>query len=90
MPPAPPPTQFMEQATITSVAQTVVDKVVRLHHDMFLTHQNRMAGRDDITLVIRNFSNRWAGAAVTHLVALAMRLFCRAWGSERDGRCGSN
>ncbi|XP_018024349.1 TGF-beta-activated kinase 1 and MAP3K7-binding protein 1 [Hyalella azteca] len=53
--------QFVEQATITSVAQTVVDKVVRLHHDRYLTQQNNFSGRDDITLVIRNFSFRLRG-----------------------------
>ncbi|KAA0185235.1 hypothetical protein HAZT_HAZT009319 [Hyalella azteca] len=43
------------------VEQTVVDKVVRLHHDRYLTQQNNFSGRDDITLVIRNFSFRLRG-----------------------------
>ncbi|RXG56440.1 TGF-beta-activated kinase 1 and MAP3K7-binding protein 1 [Armadillidium vulgare] len=48
--------QFLEQTTLTSVAQTVVDKVVRLHHDAFLTQKGNVSVRDDITLVIRNFN----------------------------------
>ncbi|MCL4133147.1 UNVERIFIED_CONTAM: hypothetical protein GTU68_033269 [Idotea baltica] len=47
--------QFLEQPTLTSVAQTVIDKVVRLHHDAFLTRKGNVSMRDDITLVIRNF-----------------------------------
>ncbi|XP_064082457.1 TGF-beta-activated kinase 1 and MAP3K7-binding protein 1-like isoform X2 [Macrobrachium nipponense] len=48
--------QFMEQLTLTSIAQTVVDKVVRLHHDNYLTKQRNVTFRDDISLVIRNFN----------------------------------
>ncbi|XP_076042482.1 TGF-beta-activated kinase 1 and MAP3K7-binding protein 1-like isoform X2 [Oratosquilla oratoria] len=48
--------QFVEQPTLTSVAQTVVDKVVRMHHDMYLTKQSNITTRDDITLIIRNFN----------------------------------
>ncbi|XP_042222645.1 TGF-beta-activated kinase 1 and MAP3K7-binding protein 1-like isoform X2 [Homarus americanus] len=48
--------QFVEQPTLTSVAQTVVDKVVRLHHDNYLTKQRNVTSRDDISLIIRNFS----------------------------------
>ncbi|ROT67702.1 TGF-beta-activated kinase 1 and MAP3K7-binding protein 1 [Penaeus vannamei] len=48
--------QFVEQPTLTSIAQTVVDKVVRLHHDNYLTKQRNITTRDDITLIIRNFN----------------------------------
>lgn len=48
--------QFVEQPTLTSIAQTVVDKVVRLHHDNYLTKQRNVTTRDDITLIIRNFN----------------------------------
>lgn len=54
--------QFVEQPTLTSVAQTVVDKVVRLHHDNFLTKRRNVTTRDDITLIIRNFNFQLRGA----------------------------
>ncbi|KAG7168653.1 TGF-beta-activated kinase 1 and MAP3K7-binding protein 1-like [Homarus americanus] len=46
--------QFVEQPTLTSVAQTVVDKVVRLHHDNYLTKQRNVTSRDDISLIIHS------------------------------------
>uniref|UniRef100_A0A2L2YHH8 TGF-beta-activated kinase 1 and MAP3K7-binding protein 1 n=1 Tax=Parasteatoda tepidariorum TaxID=114398 RepID=A0A2L2YHH8_PARTP len=51
--------QFSEQSTLNGVAQAVVDKVLRIHHDAFLrdTHNpRRCQKRDDITLMIRNFN----------------------------------
>lgn len=54
--------QFVEQPTLTSVAQTVVDKVVRLHHDNYLTKQRNVTFRDDISLIIRNFNFQLRGA----------------------------
>ncbi|KAK7079552.1 PHOsphatase [Halocaridina rubra] len=54
--------QFMEQLTLTSIAQTVVDKVVRLHHDNYLTKQRNVTFRDDISLIIRNFNYPLRGA----------------------------
>lgn len=55
--------QFRDQATLTSVAQAVVDKVVRLHHDWHMSNSmsnsSRTSGsakREDITLIVRNFN----------------------------------
>lgn len=56
--------QFRDQATLTSVAQAVVDKVVRLHHDWHMSNSmsnssSRTLGsakREDITLIVRNFN----------------------------------
>nr|AEE61412.1 unknown [Dendroctonus ponderosae] len=51
--------QFREQATLTGVAQAVVDKVVRLHHDWYMSNscnKSRTPKREDITLVLRNFN----------------------------------
>ncbi|KAG5877078.1 hypothetical protein JTB14_011782 [Gonioctena quinquepunctata] len=51
--------QFREQATLTGVAQAVVDKVVRLHHDWYMSNSlnhSCTSGRKDITLVLRNFN----------------------------------
>ncbi|XP_066146076.1 TGF-beta-activated kinase 1 and MAP3K7-binding protein 1-like [Euwallacea fornicatus] len=51
--------QFREQATLTGVAQAVVDKVVRLHHDWFMSNSINFScppKREDITLVLRNFN----------------------------------
>ncbi|KAK7603863.1 hypothetical protein V9T40_003862 [Parthenolecanium corni] len=52
--------QFRIQSTLTGVAQAVVDKVVRIHHDFYMnrTISDRVAvsKREDITLLIRNFN----------------------------------
>lgn len=51
--------EFEVQATLSGVAQAVVDKVVRRHHDTYLSEGGRMAicqKRDDITLIVRNFN----------------------------------
>ncbi|XP_011329693.1 TGF-beta-activated kinase 1 and MAP3K7-binding protein 1 isoform X3 [Ooceraea biroi] len=51
--------QFRVQSTLTGVAQAVVDKVVRIHHDVNMSNtQSTMTTgkRDDITLLVRNFN----------------------------------
>ncbi|XP_025089983.1 TGF-beta-activated kinase 1 and MAP3K7-binding protein 1-like isoform X2 [Pomacea canaliculata] len=52
-------TEFSQQTTLNGVAQAVVDKVVRIHHDTFMTgtpQQKRLCQkRDDITLMVRQF-----------------------------------
>ncbi|KAJ9576773.1 hypothetical protein L9F63_025333 [Diploptera punctata] len=53
--------QFRVQSTLTGVAQAVVDKIVRIHHDVFMsgtTNGKCTVGgkRDDITLLVRNFN----------------------------------
>nr|WMZ41604.1 TAB1 protein [Altica viridicyanea] len=51
--------QFREQATLTGVAQAVVDRAVRLHHDWYMSNSlNNSCSpkREDITLVLRNFN----------------------------------
>ncbi|XP_018336381.1 TGF-beta-activated kinase 1 and MAP3K7-binding protein 1-like [Agrilus planipennis] len=49
--------QFREQATLTGVAQAVVDRAVRLHHDWYMSNSNSVkTKREDITLVMRNFN----------------------------------
>nr|KAG5714894.1 hypothetical protein BaRGS_000382 [Batillaria attramentaria] len=53
-------TEFSQQTTLNGVAQAVVDKVVRIHHDTFMTGnvlQKRLCQkRDDITLLVRQFN----------------------------------
>nr|CAI5842970.1 unnamed protein product [Callosobruchus analis] len=51
--------QFREQATLTGVAQAVVDRAVRLHHDWYMSNSLNhpcTPKREDITLVLRNFN----------------------------------
>lgn len=51
--------QFRIQATLTGVAQAVVDKVVRIHHDMNMSNSqnsSKSGKREDITLLVRNFN----------------------------------
>ncbi|ELT89411.1 hypothetical protein CAPTEDRAFT_160853 [Capitella teleta] len=54
-------TEFTQQSTLNGVAQAVVDKVVRLHHDAYntsLDHRKQLCQkRDDIMLVVRNFNH---------------------------------
>jgi TAK1-binding protein 1 len=47
------------QSTLTGVAQAVVDKIVRIHHDVNMSNsQNTLTNgkREDITLLVRNFN----------------------------------
>lgn len=48
--------KFREQGTLTGVAQAVVDRAVRLHHDWYMTNMPGSTKREDITLVVRNFN----------------------------------
>ena len=52
--------EFGEQSTLSGVAQSVVDKVARMHHDTFIAstdhRKERCQQRDDITLLVRNFN----------------------------------
>ncbi|XP_076265929.1 TGF-beta-activated kinase 1 and MAP3K7-binding protein 1-like [Rhynchophorus ferrugineus] len=51
--------QFREQTTLPGVAQAVVDKIVRLHHDWYMSNSPTHGcspKREDITLVLRNFN----------------------------------
>jgi hypothetical protein len=48
--------EFSAQATLSGVAQAVVDKVARNHHDAFIANRENCQERDDITLLIRNFN----------------------------------
>ncbi|GAB6027234.1 hypothetical protein CHUAL_001521 [Chamberlinius hualienensis] len=49
--------QFAIQATLMGVAQAAVDKVVRIHHDAYMTNPWQYQRRDDITLLVRNFNH---------------------------------
>lgn len=51
--------QFRIQSTLTGVAQAVVDKIVRIHHDVNMSNSEsaQTSGkREDITLLVRNFN----------------------------------
>lgn len=51
--------EFQAQSTLTGVAQAVVDKVVRIHHDINMSNLQSTVTtgkRDDITLLVRNFN----------------------------------
>lgn len=50
--------QFREQGTLTGVAQAVVDRAVRLHHDWYMSNSFKTGStkREDITLIVRNFN----------------------------------
>ncbi|XP_058811850.1 TGF-beta-activated kinase 1 and MAP3K7-binding protein 1-like isoform X2 [Topomyia yanbarensis] len=53
--------EFQNQSTLAGVAQSVVHRIVQLHHDAFMQHVEEgktapFSDRDDITLLIRNFN----------------------------------
>lgn len=52
--------EFNVQSTLNGVAQALVDKVVRIHHDSFMMGtpevKQRCHKRGDITLLVRNFN----------------------------------
>ena len=52
--------EFKVQSTLNGVAQAVVDKVVRTHHDAYLMNvgqkKDMFQKRDDITLLVRSFN----------------------------------
>ncbi|XP_070580706.1 TGF-beta-activated kinase 1 and MAP3K7-binding protein 1-like [Ptychodera flava] len=53
--------EFTIQTTLNGVAQAVIDKVVRIHHDTFMSDNEFSKScerRDDITLLVRSFNMR--------------------------------
>lgn len=50
--------EFKTQSSLNLVAQAVVDKVSRMHHDFYMknTLPNKANKREDMTLLIRNFN----------------------------------
>ncbi|CAG2235062.1 TGF-beta-activated kinase 1 and MAP3K7-binding protein 1-like [Mytilus edulis] len=58
--------EFSIQGTLHGVAQAVVDKVVRMHHDAYMTGTPEIKSlckkRGDITLLVRNFNYPLANA----------------------------
>lgn len=58
--------EFSIQSTLHGVAQAVVDKVVRMHHDAYMTGtpdiKSLCKKRGDITLLVRNFNYPLANA----------------------------
>lgn len=57
--------QFAENTTVSGVAQSVVDKVVRMHRDHFETEvdNERSWRREDLTLLVRNFNAKLANSS---------------------------
>ena len=59
--------QFSENTTVSGVAQSVVDKIVRMHRDHFETEiddniETPSLRREDITLLVRNFNAKLASS----------------------------
>lgn len=53
--------QFKTQSTLMGVAQSVVNKIIQLHHDKFMTqidenNQCPFRSHNDVTLLVRNFN----------------------------------
>ena len=53
-------TELLCQSTLNGVAQAVVDKVGRYHHDAFMQQPTTCQKRDDMTILIRNFNEEVA------------------------------
>ncbi len=56
--------QFAENNTVSGVAQSVIDKIVRMHREQFEMDASESASgctkREDISLLVRNFNARLA------------------------------
>ena len=61
--------QFAENATVSGVAQSVVDKLVRSHRERFELQKNKSMVRDDVTLLVRNFNAKFRGQHAATLTA---------------------
>lgn len=53
--------QFKTQSTLMGVAQSVVNKIIQLHHDMFMkeideNNRSSFKSHNDVTLLVRNFN----------------------------------
>ena len=49
--------EFQTQTSLTGVAQAVIDKVSRMHHEHFMADPSHNVNhRDDMTLLVRNFN----------------------------------
>lgn len=53
-------TELLCQSTLNGVAQAVVDKAGRYHHDAFMQQPTNCQKRDDMTILIRNFNEEVA------------------------------
>ncbi|KAH9504077.1 PHOsphatase [Bulinus truncatus] len=90
--------EFSQQTTLTGVAQAVVDRVVRIHHDTFMTgnadKKTLCQKRDDITLLVRNFhyplsvpspsSNRSPSHHVGHLAGFTANMYNHSTDRQRS------
>ncbi|XP_067007511.2 TGF-beta-activated kinase 1 and MAP3K7-binding protein 1 [Anabrus simplex] len=89
--------QFRIQSTLIGVAQAVVDKIVRIHHDVYMSGsttpngQSRVGGqRDDITLLVRNFNYPMPNAlssptsAVVHFNPVVTMVSSSSWGAGEE------
>lgn len=60
--------ELAQQTSLELVAQSVVDRVKRLHHDVFVSGHQRAhlcASHEDMTLLLRTFSYPLADGALT-------------------------
>ena len=59
--------EFKTQSTLNGLAQAVVDKISRMHHDYFMnsTSPSRVSKREDMTLMIRNFNFPLRAASIS-------------------------
>ena len=54
--------ELHSQNNLTGVAQAVVDKIGRRHHDTYMTQLSKCQKRDDMTLLIRIFKEEIANS----------------------------
>lgn len=60
--------ELAQQTSLEVVAQSVVDRVKRLHHDVFVSGHQRAplcASHEDMTLLLRTFNYPLADGALT-------------------------
>ncbi|GLH04118.1 Probable protein phosphatase CG10417 [Gryllus bimaculatus] len=88
--------QFRVQSTLNGVAQTVVEKIGRIHHDSYMNGStpggnSRVSGRrDDMTFLVRNFNFAMPNAlnsptnAVVRFNPVVTTVSSSSWGAGED------
>ena len=83
--------EFQVQATLNGVAQAVVDRVIRIHHDIYMTtssddRRSRCQIRDDLTLLVRNFHCPLAVSSPTGLYPVRKSSAPSAYSSQQSDK----
>ena len=54
--------ELVQQSTLSGLSQAIVDRVGRVHHDAFMNQIHKCQRRDDMTVLVRIFSEEIASS----------------------------